>query len=1100
MKKIFTLLVLGFISLGMMAEKQISGVVLDAQEQPVIGASVTVKGTSTGTITDYDGEFLLSVKDDATTLVVSFVGMKTQEVAIKERMIIVLHEATEMLQDVVVTGYGNVSKGSFAGSAQAVDAEVIEKKSPTEITKALAGEVAGVQVINSSGQPGTNATLVIRGVGSINGNATPLYVVDGVPYEGDISAIDPGDIASTNILKDATAAALYGARGANGVVVITTKKGNSGEEGKIDVDVKYGANMRLLPLYDVITSPEEYVTMSWMSLYNSFRLQNNFVDKMSNKKDAAAKASKALYGAAGLPLGYNLWDAKGEYLIQDGLLAYGYANPTFDPTIKRRPGYENLESWADEIFRVGQKMEATAKFSGGTEKVNYFTSIGYLKDEGYYQASDFNRITLRSNLDFKPKKWLKGNLNISYAYTDMNKPNQDGGGAMNNGFYYVNAIPAIYPVFLRDENGNTYTDPRTGLLAYDYGDELNRPFGFGINPAGALLLDKEKYVQHTVNVQGGLELKLHKDLKVKVEAGMYYNNNLGSQLTNKYYGDAAGIGRIAQQSYNTLAFTAKEMLEYSPTFDEHVLSVSLIHENFLYQQNYVYGYKAYLADGESLSLSNAIQTNTAAGNSERDAQESFLAMLQYTYDERYVLNASYRADGSSRYAPGHRWGHFGSVSAAWSFTNEPFMEPVSEWLKDGKLRLSWGMLGNQIGSLYAYTNMYYLSPVVGQVGAVESAVGNGSITWERANQTDLGLELSVGKYLDVELDYYYKLTDNLLFYRAVAPSLGYSSLPTNDAKMVNQGVEFTFKAHAVDTRNVKLDIRLNGAHYKNLMTQMPLDYVDENGKEIRQKMSGAMSVGHSMYDHYTYVYGGVDEQGNALYQGYYDSREAEKGAGFGELIGNNEYNYIPSVHQWILEQEEAGVENPEQYLRDTLTPDMGLAALQYVDKSYLPDLAGGIGFDLDVYGVTLSVACSYAIGGYGYDYTYMALMANDPVGGHNWHTDMRNAWTEHNTNTNIPRLSNGTGEYDGYANQTSTRFLTSNSFFSLNSIQVGYNFPKKLIEKIKLNRLHIYLSADNLAIATARKGYNPMTSFTGSSDTHAYSPLSTFIGGIKLSF
>lgn len=1096
MKKILTLLVLGFISLGMMAEKQISGLVLDSKDEPVIGASVMVKGTTTGTITDYDGEFILSVNDDATTLVVSFVGMQQQEVAIKERMTIVLHEATEMLEDIVVTGYGNVSKGSFAGSAQAVDAEVIEKKSPTEISKALAGEVAGVQVINTSGQPGTNATLVIRGVGSLNGSATPLYVVDGVTYDGDISSIDPGDIASTTILKDATATSLYGSRGANGVVVITTKKGNSGEEGKIDVDVKYGANMRLLPLYDVITSPEEYVTMSWMSLYNSFRAQNNFSDKMSSKQEAAKKASKALYGAAGLPLGYNLWDAKGEYLINDGLAAYGYANPVFDPTISRRPGYENIESWADEIFRIGQKMEANVKFSGGSEKVNYFTSLGYLKDEGYYQSSDYSRVNLRSNLDFKPKKWLKGNLNIAYSYSDMNSPNQDGGGAMNNGFYYVNAIPAIYPVFLRDENGNTYTDPRTGLLAYDYGDGLNRPFGFGINPAGSLRLDKERYVQHTVNVQGGLELKLHKDLKLMVDAGVHYNNSLGSQLTNKYYGDAADIGRILQQSYNTLTIAAKELLEYNTTIDDHSIRAMVGHENYLYQQNYVYGYKAYLANGESLSLSNGVQTNETGGNSERFALDSYLATFSYIYDEKYMLTANYRADGSSRYAPGHRWGHFGSVGAAWTFTNESFMESVSEWIKNGKLRLSWGVLGNQISSLYSYTNMIGIYPVDRFPSANESSVGNPTITWERANTTDFGLEFSVGKYLDVELDYFHKLTDNLLFGRAVAPSLGYSSLPTNDAKMVNQGVEFTLKGHLVNERNVKLDIRLNGAHYTNKMTQMPVDYYDENGNPIRQKMSGAMAVGHSMYDHYTYVYGGVDEQGNALYQAYYDTRDG----GLGAETANNGVNYIPSLHQWIMNQEEAGVQNPEQYLADTLTPDMSYATAQYVGKSYLPDLAGGVGVDLELYGVTLSVACSYQIGGYGYDYTYMALMANDPIGGHNWHKDMLNAWTEHNTNTNIPRLSNGTGEFDSYANGSSTRFLTSNSFFSLNSIQVGYNFPKKLIEKIKLNRLHLYVSADNLAIATARKGYNPMTSFTGSSDTHAYSPLSTIMGGVKISF
>ena len=1097
MKKIFTLLVLGFISLGMMAEKQISGLVLDVKDEPVIGASVMVKGTTIGTITDYDGEFLLSVSDDATTLVVSFVGMKTQEVAIKERMIITLYEATEMIQEVVVTGYGNVSKGSFAGSAQAVNAETIEKKSPSEISKALAGEVAGVQVINTSGQPGTNATLVIRGVGSLNGSATPLYVVDGVTYDGDISSIDPGDIASTTILKDATATSLYGSRGANGVVVITTKKGNSGEEGKIDVDVKYGANMRLLPLYDVITSPEEYVTMSWLSLYNSFRAENNFKDTQKLKKEAADKAHKVLYSNKGLPIGYNLWNAAGNFLISDGLLAYGYANPSFDPTIARRPGYENLESWADEIFRVGQKMDATMKFSGGSEKVNYFTSLGYLKDEGYYQSSDYNRISLRSNVDFTPKKWLKGHMNIAYTYSDMNNPNQDGGGAMNNGFYYVNAIPAIYPVFLRDENGNTYIDPRTGLLAYDYGNELNRSFGFGINPAGSLLLDKERQVQHTVNVQGGVELKLCKGLKLMVDAGLHFYNNLASNLTNKYYGDAAGIGRIAQQSSNMLAFSAKELLEYTNTFGDHNIRVMAGHENYFYRSQYVYGYKAYLADGESLNLSNAIQMNSVEGNTDGFALDSYLATFSYMYDERYGLTANYRADGSSRYAKGHRWGHFGSIGASWSFTNESFMEPVSEWIKDGKLRLSWGVLGNQINSLYSYSDLYSIVNVNGELGFVWGSKGENSITWERTNTTDLGLEFAVGKYLDVELDYFYKLTDNLLFDRSVAPSLGYSSKPTNNAKMQNQGVEFTLKGHLVDERNVKLDLRLNGSHYKNKMVEMPVDKVLADGTVVRQKMSGAMSVGHSMYDHYTYVYSGVNPNtGDALYEAYYDTRYG----GLGADKGNNEYNYITSLHQWIMDQEEAGVENPEQYLAKVDTADASFATAQYVGKSYLPDLAGGVGIDLDVYGVTLSVACSYQVGGYGYDYTYIALMANDPIGGHNWHTDVRNSWTEQNRNTNIPRQSNGSGNYDSYANMTSTRFLTSNSFFSLNSIQVGYNFPKKLIEKIKLNRLHIYVSADNLAIATARKGYNPMTSFTGSSDTHAYSPLSTVIGGLKLSF
>ena len=1089
MKKFFTLMALCMLSIVMMAEQQVSGVVVDEKNEPIIGASIQVKGGTQGTITDYDGEFFLTVPDDATVLVVSYVGMQSQEVAVKRNVRVVLHEATEVIQEVVVTGYGNVSKGSYAGSAQAVDAETIEKKSPTEISKALAGEVAGVQVINTSGQPGTNATIVVRGVGSLNGSSAPLYVVDGVTYDGDISSIDPGDIASTTILKDATATSLYGSRGANGVIVITTKKGNSGDEGKIDVDVKYGGNMRLLPMYETISSPEDYVALSWLALYNGFR------DNSYNARGAQKAANNALYGENGLPMGYNLWTNEGAYLINSTISKDGktLASYEFDKNMMvRKKGYENLESWKDAIFRIGQKVDANVKFHGGTEKVSYYTSIGYLMDEGYYQASDYNRFTVRSNIDFKPKKWLKGNVNISYAYSDMNSPDQDGDGAMNNGFYYVNAIPAIYPVYLRNENGEIYTDPRTGLLAYDYGNTLNRGFGFGINPAGSLQLDKERYVVNTLDAKGSLEFKLYDGLKFTVNAGIHYMNQKSSKLTNKYYGDAEGIGRILQEDDHLLTISAQELLEYNKEFGDHTIRVMAGHENYIYQLGYMYGYKSYLADGSSLELGNAIQMNDISGTTNRFALDSWLVSAMYSYKERYAITANYRADGSSRYAPQNRWGHFGSVGVAWTFTNEEFCEPAREYLKDGKLRLSWGELGNQVSSLYSYTDLYSIENVNGEIGYIWGSKGNENITWERANITDLGLEFSIGKWLDVELDYFYKLTNNLLFGRAVAPSLGYSSLPVNDAKMVNQGVEFGFKVHAVDTRNVKLGIRLNGAHYTNKMLEMPIDYYDENGNPVRQKMSGAMSVGHSMYDHYAYVYEGINDNGEALYRAWYDPSKGELGA----VLPNNERNYITSLHQWLLE-------NPDKTEKDLTyekTTNASYATLQYTGQSYLPDLDGGFGIDLEVYGVTLSASCSYRIGGFGYDYTYMALMDDGSIGGHNWHVDMLNSWSEFNTNTEIPKLTNGMGDYASFTNMTSTRFLTSNSYFSLNDVQIGYNFPKKLIEKIKLNRLNIYVRATNLAIATARKGYNPMTSFTGSSDTHGYSPLSTIMGGIKLSF
>ena len=1091
MKKIFTLLVLGFISLGMMAEKQISGVVLDVKEEPVIGASVMVKGTSIGTITDYDGEFLLSVSDDATTLVVSFVGMKSQEVAIKERMIIVLHEATEMIQEVVVTGYGNVSKGSFAGSAQAVNAETIENKSPSEISKALAGEVAGVQVVTTSGQPGTNASIRVRGIGSINGSA-PLYVVDGVPYDGDISAIDPGDIASTTILKDATATSLYGSRGAHGVVVITTKKGNSGEEGKIDVDLKYGANMHLLPMYEVITSPQEYVEMAWMGMYNS--------SARSTETGRVQDANNQLFSAKGIPTVYNLWDAPGNQLIgPDG---------KFWPDVNIKSGYQNMTSWEDAIFRVGQKAEATVKISGGTEAVTYYTSLGYLKDEGYYIGSDYDRFTVRSNVDFKPKKWLKGNLNASYAYSTMNAAGQ--GSNMNNGFAYVNGMPAIYPVYLYNEDGTIKKDERTGGLAFDYGmhEGSGRGFGSGINPAGSLLYDRDYQSQHHFTASGMLEVKFYKDLKLTVNAGLTYLGNTQSEFTNAFYGDAAGIGRIYKSQYNRLSFMANQLLEYNKMLGDHTIRVMAGHESVLTRNAQMYGGMAHVAatGGENvLEWGNAVQMTAMTSSSSATALESYLATATYMYDERYGLTANYRADGSSKFAKGNRWGHFGSVGASWAFTSESFMEPINKWISNGKLRLSWGVLGNQNNvNANLYQDQYSIQYVDGDVAYVWEYKGNPNLTWERSQVIDLGLEFDFHKYLTAEIDYFYKLTDNMLFPRYVAPSLGYSYEYLNGGELENQGIEVQLNVHALDTRNVKLDIRLNGAHYRNNVKALP-DYISSETEMI---MNGGMAVGHGLYDWNLTTYAGVDaETGQAMYVGYYDATLGSWGtsnsADVLQATGKNGNNYISNVYEYRQKHPDADIQ--EQLVSGY---ESAYAGSDYIGKSAIPDFAGGFGINLEVYGVTLAVTCSYGIGGWGYDNTYAQLMSSDKAGKYNWHVDMRNAWNRMMTDEQkqavadmgtaaVPRLSNGS---DRYANMASTRFLTSSSFLSLNNIRLGYAFPKKWIEKIKLKTLSVYVSADNLAILTARKGYNPMADFAATTDSYQYTPLSTVMGGIKFQF
>jgi len=1097
MKKIFTLLFLTVLSLSLYAEKQVSGVVVDEKGDPVIGASIQAKGTTQGTISDYDGKFEMEVPESVKTLVVTFVGMKAREVEAGKNLRIVLSDDTQVLQDVVVTGYGTVAKGAYAGSAQAVKAEDIEKKNPSDITKALAGEVSGVQVVTSSGQPGTVAAIRIRGIGSLSASSAPLYVVDGIPLDAaSISSIDPSDIASTTILKDATATSLYGSRGANGVVLITTKKGSSnGDDAKIDVDVKAGANMRLLPLYDVIDTPEDYLVLCWQSLYNQSRINNKSM--VTSINDAHSK----LFGSDGLPATYNLWEkpATGETLIEP--YTNGVVRPYFNPNVSRLPAYQNMEKWEDALFHNGLKFEATAKISGGSEKLNYYTSFGYLKDEGYYLNSDFQRFNTRANVNYQAKKWLKGGLNIQYAYAQANDPVQDDAAA-NNGFLFLQQTPPIYPVYVHNADGSIVIDPLTGKYMYDYGDSRNpgdatgRLYSWGINPAGALQFDKKVAKRHQTVASAFLEFKLYEGLKFTVNLGAQYLNERSNELTNKYYGDAAGLGRIHNTQVNYLAVTSNQLLEYTKTFNEHSIRVMAGHETTYFNYNVQYGSTKNIVEDNIVELSNGVSMSDVGGYARTSTLESALATATYEYDNRYLITANYRADGSSKFAKGHRWGHFGSVGGAWNFTNEHFMEgtEAADWMKNGKLRLSWGVLGNQEVGDMLFSDQYGIFNVNGDKGYPWSYRGNPDLTWERTSQLDLGLELSISKYLDVELDYFYKKTDNMLCPRYVAPSLGYSGYYVNDAAMENQGFEFDLKAHAIDMRNIKLDVRLNGGFYRNKMLLMPIDGYNEDGTPKRMVMNGGMALGHSTADYYMRHYEGVDEKGQAVYTAYYDANKGGFGTTKAELIadGKTGDNYILSVYEYQQKHPDANIQK-----HSVSGTESEYAGYNYNGKSYMPDLDGGFGFDFEAYGVTLSVSCSYRIGGYGYDNNYMLLMHSDKIGKMNWHKDMLNSWTENNTSTDIPRLSNGA---DQYSNISSDRFLTSNSYLSLNNINLGYKFPKKWIEKIKLNMLQVWVAGDNLAIATARKGYNPMMSISGTNSYADYSPQSTIMGGIKVQF
>lgn len=1108
--------------------KTVSGsVVDDATGETVIGATVQVKGAeATGTITDFDGNFTITLPDGHNTLVVSYVGYESVEVQAKNGMVVRLATASELLDEVMVVAYGTSTKKSFAGSATVVKGETLEKKNPSEVTKALAGEIAGVQVVSSTGQPGSSATVRIRGIGSVNSSTAPLYVVDGIPYEGDISAIDPSDIASTTVLKDATATSIYGSRGANGVILITTKKGTSGESGKIDIDVKYGGNMRLLPMYETITDPKEFVLTAWEAIKNG---------------GAGDNASRALFSAGGvdggLPSAYNMWYASGMNIDDDIVLANGQ----FNPAAQLKPGYveDPDKGWKKAIFRNGQKVDATLKIHGGSEKTTYFTSFGYLKDEGYYIGSDYSRLSARANIDHQAKKWLRGNVNMSYSYSTVNNPGQSSN--MNNGFAYVNECPAIYPVFQRDAYGRRVLDPKIpGKYAYDYGDidingnSLGRLYGQGINPAGSLLYDKQNTLQHQFVGNGMLEVTFIKGLKFTTNFGVQYVSSVSSELINNYYGDAANVGRIAKATQSYLSFTWNQLLSYNTDFDgNHSLEVLLAHETAYTSSSTMQGNKNIIVRPDGLELGNAIEMSYITSATGKYTLDSYFGQLKYNYRERYFLYGALRGDGSSRFARGHRWGLFGSVGAAWLMSNEDFMQGVN-LLKNFKIKASWGVLGNQDISNFLYTDWYSVSNVGGEPGYTLEYIGNPDLTWESSSIVNAGIEFSLGKYFDAEIDYFYKYTTDMLFPRYVAPSLGYGYYYVNDGALSNQGVEFQFNVHAVNTNAVKFDIRLNGAHYANKVTKMPLD---NNGKPMT--MNGSWSLGHSLYDMYIPEYRGVDPTtGFGTYTMFYDKNWVDTempgtidhdNPDFG--IYESQYS-ISSVHNHILtyyltaedynkleaDQLESGryklvteselknmLAHPEKYLGKTVTSNYQNASSFYIGKSPIPALQGGFGFDLSVYGVELSASFQYSLGGWGYDSAYALLMHDDRAGSRNWHKDIANRWQEGNTYTEkelmsiAPKLTNGSTA-GAYSNATSTRFVTSSNYLTLSNVRIGYSFPKKMIEKIKLNNLTLWVSGDNLFSLTARKGYLPMMSFSGGSDTYAYTPLSTIMGGIKISF
>ncbi len=1002
---------------------------------------------------------------------ISFIGMQTQEVAIKPNVRVVMKSESELLEEVMVVAYGTAAKKAFTGSATQVSGDKISMKSPTEVSKALQGEVAGVQVINTSGQPGTNATIRIRGIGSVNSSNAPLYVVDGIPFGAELSGINPSDIESTTVLKDATATALYGSRAANGVVLITTKRGEKGKT-RVEAEVKYGANVRWIPLYETIQSPERYVELTWEGLRNKALYSKEGVTADA----AAATASASLFnGSKGIDPNYNMWKTAGDQLIDP-------VTGNFKDGIARR---YTPEKWEDYLFRTGQKVQGDVKISGGSDKITYFNSLGYIKDEGYYLESDFQRFNARSNINLDLTSWLKSSLNMAYANMTVNQPGQTD--SQNNGFQFVNFMPSLFPVFARDADGNKIPDEVVGGYLYDYGIGVGegRSYASGINPAGAVQLDKDQTIINQFNGNLMLEARFLKDFKATVNLGVQYFDSKRDRYTNAFYGDAKGLGRIRKTQSNYMNVTGNQILTYTKSIDKHNFEAFVAHEGIWTQESYIDGQKSLTIRPKNTEWANAVIMDYMDSDTYGYSMESFFGQVRYDFDEKYFFNASIRRDGSSRFSKGNKWGTFGSVGAAWLISKEEFMSDL-DWLKELKLKASWGLLGNQalltgftVANYYPYEDFYEMTNQNNKPSFSFKYKGNPDLTWEKSSTFNTGLEFDIAGVLDGEIEYFHKSTTDMLFMKQVSPSLGYASYPVNDGKLTNHGLEFSLNAHLVKTNNVKFDVRLNGGYYVNKMSKMPID--DTTGKEKPVEVHGAYAwaKGHSLYDFYLHEYQGVNkETGLAEYTQYVNVK-------------------ADGTREIIEDMEDYRSKNTIVKLEKGKTNDTSKATKIFVDKSAIPALSGGFGFDLEVKGLEFSTTFTYGLGGYALDYVYRSAMGNHTPGQMNWHKDIEARWQKPGDVTDVPRLTAG---YDTYANSTSTRFLTSRSFLNLASARIGYTLPKTWLSKANIKGMSVYVTGDNLFMLSARKGFVAMSSVSGASDRSQYLPVTTIMGGLKIEF
>jgi TonB-linked SusC/RagA family outer membrane protein len=1033
----FLLLVFSF---SVSAQVNVRGTVVDELGDPAIGATIQVKGTTHGTVTDFDGHFTLSAPAGG-TLVVSYVGYSTQEVPVNAVVNVTLRVDSELLDEVIVVAYGTASRAGFTGSASTVRADAIERAQVGSVTRLLQGAASGVQSIASSGQPGSDANIFIRGIGSINASNTPLFIVDGAPFDGALNSINPADIESINVLKDAASTALYGSRAGNGLVVITTKSGRKNEKTVVNANFTYGISGRAVKDYQQITTNQHF-ELTWEALRN----QQVYVNNMALPA-AAQSATSALVTRQGInPYGAAFPQPVG----LDGKIVPG-ATPLWD------------DNWSDAYTQNGHRMEANVNVRGGGAASTYFISLNYLDDVGIAPASDFKRYTTRLNLTSDIKPWLRLSTNIGLTASTQNAP-QGEDSNLNNALMFARLVPSFYPIWERNrETGELILDANGNKIP-DFGSYRPASAQPGWNHLGTMQYNFNRVGRETITMRTALDIDILKGLTYRASINIDHNNRTDHNYVNPAFGSGSTDiikGSVTKGNSRITGVTSNNVLTYQVPF-ENLHSLRLLAGQEYYERNIsaISGSRSGFPTLGFDQPSAASQLDSFTGSADQYKLLSFFGSAEYNYDNKYYGSASIRRDGSSRFSPESRWGTFWALGTSWRISQEEFLQNA-DFVDNLSLRASYGGQGNDgIGELYAYKALFSIQNNLGESGFSTNRVATPGLKWETNLNFNIGVDYSfLNRRLFGSLEYFERRSKDLLFNVPRPTSTGYGSLPSNVGAMKNYGVELSATGRLINARDLKWDLTVNATHYKNRVTSLPPEF-GVGFTTGRQRIT----VGGSIHDWFLPEWGGIDP--------------------------------TDGLPQWFMTIPATST----QPAKRELTKNYNLANTdesRIITGTSLPSLVGGVTNNINYKNFELSAMFAYSIGGKLYNQDKAQLLTSGNAAGRAWSTEMLSRWTPENRNTDVPRLQTGALPH-GWTNN-STRFLVDASYLRMKNVTLGYNLPKSTLMPLGITTCKVFFAAENLFTIFGEEGMDPEQALNGVS-YFRYPAMRTASIGINVTF